>query len=158
MAKIGRLTQEMYIPDLKLVEWLLFEIMAGNPLKHEWADTADGHTAFLWKKTIWIPILWRFRKARRLFVEQFVQVHIKENTKATRYLSFTRWYTNDWWIPLTKGQLRWKGFHVMTSSCWLCLFKIRERGRLSLSAFLRTEDIGVHIVHISRLIITDTLE
>ena len=33
----------------------------------------------------------------------------------------------------------------------------RERERLSLSAFLRTEDIGVHIVHISRLIITYTL-
>ena len=34
----------------------------------------------------------------------------------------------------------------------------RERERLSLSAFLRTEDIGVHIVHISCLIITYTLE
>ena len=34
----------------------------------------------------------------------------------------------------------------------------RERERLSLLAFLRTEDIGVHIVHISRLIITYTLE
>ena len=36
--------------------------------------------------------------------------------------------------------------------------RVRERERLSLSAFLRTEDIGVHIVHISRLIITYTLE
>ena len=35
---------------------------------------------------------------------------------------------------------------------------IRERERFSLSAFLRTEDIGVHIVHISRLIITYTME
>ena len=35
---------------------------------------------------------------------------------------------------------------------------LRERERLSLSAFLRTEDIRVHIVHISRLIITYTLE
>ena len=34
----------------------------------------------------------------------------------------------------------------------------RERERLSLSAFFRTEDIGVHIVHVSRLIITYTLE
>ena len=33
-----------------------------------------------------------------------------------------------------------------------------ERERLSLSAFLGTEDIGVHIVHISRAIITYTLE
>ena len=37
-------------------------------------------------------------------------------------------------------------------------YKKRERERLSLSAFLRAEDIGVHIVHISRLIITYTLE
>ena len=36
--------------------------------------------------------------------------------------------------------------------------QFRERERLSLSAFLRTEDIGVHIVHISLLIITYTLE
>ena len=35
---------------------------------------------------------------------------------------------------------------------------LRERETLSLSSFLRTEDIGVHIVHISRLIITYTLE
>ena len=34
----------------------------------------------------------------------------------------------------------------------------RERERFSLSTFLRTEDIRVHIVHISRLIITYTLE
>ena len=34
----------------------------------------------------------------------------------------------------------------------------RERDIFSLSAFLRTEDIRVHIVHISRLIITYTLE
>ena len=34
----------------------------------------------------------------------------------------------------------------------------RERERLSLSAFLRTEDIEVHIVHISRLIITYTVK
>ena len=34
----------------------------------------------------------------------------------------------------------------------------RERERLSLSAFLGTKDIGVHIVHISRVTITYTLE
>ena len=41
---------------------------------------------------------------------------------------------------------------------WNSNFEAREREKLSLSAFLRTEDIGVHIVHISRLIITYTLE
>ena len=33
-----------------------------------------------------------------------------------------------------------------------------KRERLSLSVFLGTEDIGIHIVHISRVIITYTLE
>ena len=37
-------------------------------------------------------------------------------------------------------------------------FLLKERERLNLSAFLRTEDIGVHIVHISCVIITYTLE
>ena len=37
-------------------------------------------------------------------------------------------------------------------------YRGRERKRLSLSAFLVREDIGVHIVHISRVIITYTLE
>ena len=38
------------------------------------------------------------------------------------------------------------------------IWEKRERERLSLSAFLGTEDIAVHIDHISRLIITYTLE
>ena len=37
-------------------------------------------------------------------------------------------------------------------------FTSRKRERLSLSAFLGTEDTEVHIVHISRIIITYTLE
>ena len=44
--------------------------------------------------------------------------------------------------------------HIIKSSTLQA--RERERERLSLSAFLRTEDIGVHIVHISRLIITYT--
>ena len=53
--------------------------------------------------------------------------------------------------------------HMGQMGKWLWQFTTtgpdkRERERLSLSAFLRTEDIGVHIVHISRLIITYTLE
>ena len=35
---------------------------------------------------------------------------------------------------------------------------LAETERLSLSAFLGTEDIGVHVVHISRVVITYTLE
>ena len=37
-------------------------------------------------------------------------------------------------------------------------FQVGDRDRLSLSAFLGTKDIGVHIVHISLEIITYTLE
>ena len=43
------------------------------------------------------------------------------------------------------------------NSSW-CREREREREILSLSAFWGTEDIGVHIVHISRVIITYTLE
>ena len=43
-------------------------------------------------------------------------------------------------------------------NCNKLLVLYNKRERLSLSAFLRTEDIGVHIVHISHLIITYTLE
>ena len=42
--------------------------------------------------------------------------------------------------------------------CGTEVWRERERERLSLSAFLGTEDIGVRIVHISRVIITYTLE
>ena len=54
---------------------------------------------------------------------------------------------------------------VPVSACASCGISVshwgpdkKERERLSLSAFLRTEDTGVHIVHISRVIITYTLE
>ena len=64
-----------------------------------------------------------------------------------------------------QGQTHWSHLRLGVQSMfafrfvaiWLLLVE-RERERLSLSAFLRTEDIGVHIVHISRLIITYTLE
>ena len=48
-----------------------------------------------------------------------------------------------------KGEMQTKLWNIISTG---------ERERLSLSAFLRTEDTGVHIVHISRLIITYTLE
>ena len=65
----------------------------------------------------------------------FLQYHI------TQY--WVMWY---WFLPTTH-----KTSHISP-------IRARERERLSLSAFLRTEDIGVHIFHISRLIITYTLE
>ena len=64
-------------------------------------------------------------------------------------------------------QAMWNGPPEKNWESWIILLHLKflqetylskERERLSLSAFLRTEDIGVHIVHISRLIITYTLE
>ena len=52
----------------------------------------------------------------------------------------------------------WLLTHAGISYSVVAREKERERERLSLSAFLRTEDIGVHMVHISRLIMTYTLE
>ena len=49
--------------------------------------------------------------------------------------------------------LRYSYFEI-----WPWNIQDQERERLSLSAFLVTEDIRVHIVHISRVIITYTLE
>ena len=54
--------------------------------------------------------------AYRLFVQPFVQAHIKENIKAKRHSSLWGESTGDRWFPLSKGQ--WC-FHLMTSS-WRC--------------------------------------
>ena len=43
----------------------------------------------------------------------------KKNIKASRHWPLCREFTGDRWIPRTKGQLRGKCFHLMTSSC-LC--------------------------------------
>ena len=61
-------------------------------------------------------------------------------------------------IRLSNVYVRQTTFHVSLATVRCSLAEERERERLSLSVFLRTEDIGVHIVHISRLIITYTLE
>ena len=63
---------------------------------------------------------WRLKStAFWLFTERFVQVQIKENIKAPRHWPLCGEFTADRWIPRTKGQLRGKCFHLMTSSCAL---------------------------------------
>ena len=42
--------------------------------------------------------------AHRLFAQQFVQAHIKENIKALRHWLLWGESTGDQWIPLAKGQ------------------------------------------------------
>ena len=49
-------------------------------------------------------------------------MQIKENIKAPRHWPLCWEFTGDRWIPRTKGQLRGKCFHLMTSSWMLLLY------------------------------------
>ena len=74
--------------------------------------------------------------ASRLFTQPFIQAQIKENIKSPRHWPLRVEFTVDQRSPHTKGQLRGKCFHLMTSSCSkigrLCCFKIVfSRGKLS---------------------------
>ena len=62
---------------------------------------------------------WRLRSpASRLFTQPFIQAQNKENIKAPRHRPLWGEFTGDRWIPRTKGQLRGKCFHLMTSYWW----------------------------------------
>ena len=62
-------------------------------------------------------VLWRLKSpASRLYVQPFIQAQIMENIKALRHWPLWGEFTGDRWIPRTKGQLRGKWFHLMTSS------------------------------------------
>ena len=50
-------------------------------------------------------------------LNRFFKAQIKENIKAPRHLPLWGDFTGGRWIPHTKGQLRGKCFHLMTSSC-----------------------------------------
>ena len=56
----------------------------------------------------------------RCLLNRFFQTQIKENTKATRHWPLWGEFTEDRWIPRTKGQWRGKCFHLMTSPCYGC--------------------------------------
>ena len=76
-------------------------------------------TAHTWGMYI-ITAQWRLKStASRLFAQTFVQAQIKRNIKAPRHWPLWGESTGDRWIPRTKGQLRGKYFHLMTSSCEL---------------------------------------
>ena len=56
----------------------------------------------------------------RLFAQPFIYAQIKGNIKAPRHWLLCGEFTVDRCIPRTKGQLRGKCFHLMTSSC-MCM-------------------------------------
>ena len=60
--------------------------------------------------------------ALRLFAQPFVQMQIKENTKASRHWPLCGEFTGDRWIPRTNGQQRGKCFHLVTS-LWTSYFR-----------------------------------
>ena len=65
------------------------------------------------------------------------------------------------WALMPRPKLKSRGATTTgraTFARGITVIYIFKRERLNLSAFLGTEDIAVHIVHISRLIITYTLE
>ena len=53
----------------------------------------------------------------------FLNGLFKLTAKRTQKIRITGqlWVMIDWWITITNGQLRWKRFHAMTSSCLQCL-------------------------------------
>ena len=60
---------------------------------------------------------WRLKSpASPLYAQLFVQAQIRENIKVPRHWPLWGEFTDDRWIPRTKGQLRGECFHSMMSS------------------------------------------
>ena len=85
----------------------------------------------------------------RLFAQPFVQAQIKENIKALRHWPLWGESTGDRWIPFTKGQLRWKCFHLIASSwrkrwwygwCEMCINRLMNI--CCLSSLVSSSDRG----------------
>ena len=78
--------------------------------------TPNEQSPLQWRHNERDGVLYFKSPASRLFVQSFVQVHIKENIKAPRHWLWWGESPGGRWIPLTKGQWRRKCFHLMTSS------------------------------------------
>ena len=76
----------------------------------------------------------------RLLTQPFIQAQIKENTKAPRHWPLWGEFTDDRWIPRTKGQQRGKYFHLMTSS-WHASFILNLNEWLS-----KAHQCNIHII------------
>ena len=76
-----------------------------------------------WHKLVSLP--WRHNdhdgvsnhQPHGCLLNRFFQTQMKENIKAPRHWPLWGDFNGDRWIPRTKGQLRGKCFHLMTSSC-----------------------------------------
>ena len=62
----------------------------------------------------------------------------QRNIKAPRHWPLCGEFTVDRWIPRTKGQLRWKWFHLMTSSCYAIHFGFLKSQREAFSTWILT--------------------
>ena len=86
-----------------------------------WKTNTDGCWCPLTGSSITLTSLWpRWRlksPASRLFTQPFIQTQIKKKHRSSASLAFVWGIHRNRWIPRTKGQLRGKCFHLMTSSC-----------------------------------------
>ena len=110
----------------------------------QWSVTNAGgiRSHFLRQRENWSGTLhWRHNDHDGVSIHQhhgcilnrFVQTQINENIKAPRHWPLCGEFTGDRWIPRTKGQLRGKCSHLMTSSwaavfCTRCSFWVRFSG------------------------------
>ena len=59
---------------------------------------------------------WRLNlHTNRVFIQQFAHTNNKETSKVFVTLNLSVDFAGDRWFPSTKGQLRGKGFHFITS-------------------------------------------
>ena len=87
-----------------------------------------GHIASSSKISVF-PLQWRHNgldgvwdhQPHDCLLNRLFRRRLKQNTKALRHWSLCGEFTGDRWIPRTKGQLRGKFSHMMTSSCHLII-------------------------------------
>ena len=84
-------------------------------------------------------------------IQAFFQAQIKENIKVPRHWPLWAEFTGDRWIPRTKGQLRGKCFHLITSS-WMWsigVYFVARRNWLLTTNTLDANDLRCHGAHVT---------
>ena len=99
----------------KLLMQLTFERCDGKDTKGKLFVTRVGRFAQKWDHYGDV-IMGAIMSQITSVTQSFIQTQIKENIKALRHWPLCGEFTGDRWIPLTNGQLRRKGFHLMKSS------------------------------------------
>ena len=99
------------------------------------------HSALITVMSLWAR--WRLKSpASRLFTQPFNQTQIKENIKAPRHWPLGGEFTGHRWILRTKGQLRLKCFHLMTSS-WRRLYRGTGTARIGRGVIILDYQFGI---------------